>query len=146
VLKSTGAEDGETLSKEQSPASRLYPKLVVDSGRASGSIIIDEMGLALWAITNHCSVRKGWNYIARDYDISADIFSGEDYSDFLHHLLESRGEIARLLCVLADVERQESEAEAEDWCWWETDRKERVVAQLERCIEVLREKDGNPWG
>lgn len=123
--------------------SEYYPGLDVTDNVATTSITVN--GVGLWALTGRRLADEGWDSIASDYGLPPS-FTREDYYTFLHHLLECRGEFARLICILADVEREESEArEHEDWAWWETERKGRVVEQLKRCVRALEEY-GNPWG
>lgn len=114
----------------------LYPGLVVHDGRVSGSITVSRSRLPLWAFVGWLpelgwsEVVKSWDYIEKDYHWTA-----EKMSEFLHSLLEQRGEFGRLLLVLADAERRES---GHGRVWWEkkTDRK-RIAAQLRRCLAAL---------
>ena len=124
--------------------SEFYPGLDVTDNVATTSITVKGTGLALWAFTGRLGAGEGFQHVVTDYGLPAS-FSEEEYYTFLHHLLECRGEFARLLCILANVEREESDAEDEDWSWWETDRKNRVIEQLKRCVVAL-EQHGNPWG
>lgn len=120
----------------------IYPGLSVTKDVVTTSICVKDRRVPLWLLVGRVG-REGWDSVAEDYGIKS--FSSDELHAFLHHLLECRGEFARLLCILADVEREEDEAEDEDWAWWQTGRKDRVVAQLRRCISALEEY-GDPWG
>ena len=115
----------------------LYPGLVVCDNRHSGSITIGRSRLPVNAITSTV-ILDGWDSAEFGWELS-DVYdySDRELSDFLWHLLEVRGEFARLLLVLADAER------CERWyggwvSWWETKRhRKRVGDQLRRCLERL---------
>jgi hypothetical protein len=80
----------------------LYPELVVDDGRVTGSITFGRTRLPIWApqwclddledYTTPDDTREAWQSAAES---------------FIRDLLEARGEFARLLLVLADAERRE---------------------------------------
>jgi hypothetical protein len=113
-----------------------YPNLTVHDGRVTGSINVGHSRLPLWAIvptaleSGWADVQAGWPHVTTEYG-----FTSRDLSAFLYYLLEQRGEFGRLLCILADVERQERER---DEVWWEhPDSVERVAAQLRTCLAAL---------
>ena len=120
----------------------LYPGLVVHDGRVAGAITTGRSRLPVSALVYEAihgdwddDVEFGWSPEA-NYGWTAD-----HMSDFLHDLLEVRGEFARLLLVLADGERIEREDDAEDGYlplpWWETDHAAIVKDQLRRCLAAL---------
>jgi len=110
----------------------IYPGLVVQDNRVSGSITIRQTRLPLWTLIGTAiqedweSVQEGWN--VADYDYSA-----EELADFLYHLLELRGEFARLLLEFANAHRQN------DFWWVDEKKSEKVRAQLQRCLDSLSE-------
>lgn len=123
----------------------LYPGLVVHDGRVTGSITIGASRLPLRSAAGYFS--DAFDVFAHDYggvDEAGEVcvygFNGNDAYTFFHNLLEQRGEFARLLLVLADVERAESEEGDFPMAppWWERSNEcARVRAQLQRCIEAL---------
>lgn len=114
-----------------------YPGLVVHDGRVTGSITTGESRLPLWCFVSQAVV-YGWNVeVKGNYDPEQYGWTKEHMGSFLYHLLEQRGDFARLICVLADVERRA--ARYQDWRPWtdvKTSRK-RVVQALKACIEAL---------
>lgn len=145
----------------------LYPGLVVHDGRVSGSITIDASRLPLWCAPFYLA--EGWASFAAEYaydDEPVGTVYGMDadgIAQFLCYLFDQRGEFARLILVLADVERIEqerSDAHMEEHApgealvqmdigdgsggvpfpkaWWEMpDQVERVADMLRRCLAVL---------
>lgn len=116
----------------------LYPGLVVDDGRQSGSITFGQTRLPIWAVVAE-AVYNGWESVTRSYRPVE--FREEQFVGFLHNLLELRGEFARLLLVLADAERDDAERaewqdDREPW-WLHEPVRERVLEQLRRCVETL---------
>lgn len=114
-----------------------YPGLVVHDGRVTGSITAGRSRLPLWCFVGEM-IRRGWARVKRDRDITE--IDKESLASFIYFLLEHRGDFGRLLCVLADVERQSSEAEtkSETFSWWyHPEMKARVRAALQRCIDSL---------
>lgn len=141
----------------------LYPGLVVCDNRHSGSITVGRSRLPVSAFVGYESwaeVVAGWDYIeGPGYE-----WTHERHANFLYHLLEMRGEFARLLLVLADVERDEGErGENIEGCicprdadviytdpacephrladtpWWRYPPSiERVRVALENCLSTLR--------
>lgn len=127
--------------REPAAETSEYPGLVVHDGRVSGSITIGPSRLPMWAFVSWIptlgwdEVIKGWPYIEDEYDWTA-----EKQGEFFHHLLELRGEFARLLLVLADAERCEHARRQWRKPWWETKtHRRRVRAQLKRCLKILED-------
>lgn len=129
----------------------LYPGLVVHDGRVSGSITFGPTRLPLWAPVLR------FEDALEDY--GADPAEVQAAECFLHDLLEMRGEFGRLLLVLADAERRDSEREDEalepygpvvditpgrpgavelppPW-WHDADLRAPVIDQLRRCLAAL---------
>ena len=134
-----------------------YPGLIVHDGRVTGSITLGRSRLPVWAFGGDWSyAEQGWT---EHYG-----WDRSRWDAFLGNLLEQRGDFARLLCVLADVERQEGERTqaveddhfatahpdekvcdgcmppAADMGWWQhDDLRGRVVDALTRCMTALEE-------
>lgn len=117
-------------------STNLYPGLVVHDGRASGSITIGRTRLPMWAIVG-TAIRDGWRAVTSHYE--PDEFTEEHLADFLYWLMEQRGEFARLLLTLADVERDELERDDDRLTrWWDHEpSRSRVIDQLQRCLQAL---------
>jgi hypothetical protein len=86
-----------------------YPGFVVHDGRVTGSITVGHSRLPLWCLIN-TMVDAGYSTTVEDYPTLSTYATADDIASFLYDLLEHRREFARLLCVLADVERQKREA------------------------------------
>jgi hypothetical protein len=116
----------------------LYPGLVVHDGRVSGSITVGRTRLPLWAFIGW-AIRDGFKVAAADYyDDHPEYtnFGEAEMAEFLHCLMEQRGEFGRLILLLADAERCEARGNGKPW--WETKRhRKRLVDQMERCIAAL---------
>ena len=137
----------------------LYPGLVVHDGRVSGSITVNRSRLPIWTFAGWTwdEIVAGWPYITDEYG-----WTEEKHREFHHCLFEMRGEFARLLLVLADVERQEQDrhdAELESYGpvvrmelepgdggapwpapWYEHPESiRRVSDQLRRCLAALEQ-------
>lgn len=138
-----------------------YPGLWVHDGRVTGSITAGQTRLPLWAIIG-TAILNGWDEVEDGWEPTC---TAEELADFLHDLLQARGEFARLLLALANAERVEAEAEREildqyadedgiaivkvfpetdpdavpmppPW-WAGGDTANAVYRQLRRCLEVL---------
>jgi hypothetical protein len=116
----------------------LYPGLVVDDGRMTGSITIGPSRLPVWAILGEYftggwdDVVAGWPYIETEHG-----FTENDLYQLFRCLANQRGEFGRLLLVLADAERLEAKR-GDLTPWWKTKRhRKRVADQLRRCLEVV---------
>jgi len=115
----------------------LYPGLSLNEERVSGSIVIDHGRLNLSAIVGF-AIRDGWSAVEsywapRHYPT----FTGSDFADFLHDLLECSGEFGRLLLVLADAERHDRDREEGPWWWQRKEPRTRVADQLRLCLAAL---------
>lgn len=116
-----------------------YPGLEVQDNRVSGSINIGPTRLPLWAIITDW-VLSGWEATADNYGVPGS-FTEQDMSNFLYELLEQRGEFGRLVCILADVERQERLRDEYPFkAWWRIPASRgRVIDQLRRCLNALEQ-------
>lgn len=142
----------------------IYPGLVVHDDRVSGSITLGKSRLPMWAFVSWLP-NGGWAAVEEGWD---DFYgwNAEKMAGFLYDLMEHRGEFARLLLVLADVERREQdmtdralrradkdrtglvrialgpgdEGTVLPRAWWEQPTlRKRVADQLRRCLAVLGE-------
>lgn len=117
-----------------------YPGLVVHDGRHSGSVTVGRTRLPLnaivWDAVTHDweSVVEGW--MPQPY-FGDKAISREEFVGFLYGLLEQRGEFARLLLVLADVERREGRHRDYKPWWRMKKRRKRVADQLRLCLAAL---------
>ena len=136
----------------------LYPHLVVHDGRQSGSITFGRTRLPIWA--------PQWELVDLD-----DYTHPDDPEDewreageaFVRHVLDMRGEFARLLLVLAAAEEKEEDARdviidrLDDGSglvditdvnlpsWWDTpEMAQPVIDQLRRCLAVLGASEVEP--
>ena len=117
-----------------------YPGLVVHDGRVSGSITVGNSRLPLWTLIPDL-VQSGFPSLAENWDDLHGL-TAEKLSEFLYYLMEQRGEFGRLLCILADVERQAAEMEeregldAVSW-WYHPEMSQRVCEALRRCLDSI---------
>jgi hypothetical protein len=119
----------------------LYPGLVVNDARVSGSITTGESRLPLWCFA-WTAVRDGWGAVEDGWEPSKYGWGSDEMGAFLSDLLEMRGEFARLLLVLADAERCERTRGGpfSGGSWWETKRhRKRIADQLRRCLDRLED-------
>lgn len=119
-----------------------YPGLFVHDGIVSGSIRPGGR-LPLWCFMG-LAVSDGWDReVANSYDPEQYGWDREAAAHFISNLLELRGEFGRLICILADEERRESEASARmdmrGWYQKEKSRK-RVLSALRSCIQAIEEE------
>ena len=120
----------------------LYPGFVVHDGRVSGSITLGRSRLPIWCLLADM-VHTGWPSVVASYGDTHGV-TPSDMTGLLCNLLDHRGEFARLLLILADVERDNDEREHESrraadrvpWWEWEPSRR-RVVEQLHRCLAAI---------
>jgi hypothetical protein len=129
-----------------SPGTEDYPGLVVGEGHRRGSIRTKDRGLELWCWAFDAIV-NGFDGADRDYDTGTTV---EEFAGFVTHLLNQRGEFGRLVCVLADVERDDSERFADEGddpdlrAWWEVpEQRARVRAALLECVAALDEEEAD---
>lgn len=119
--------------------------LVVHDGRQSGSITLGRSRLPIWSLVGSMEFAE-WD----DYQWDDDAPPGSPHhgvtqlqlQHFYYYLSEMRGEFARLLLVLADVERLDARRvdSGDDTPWWEHEQScARVRAQLRRCLATLPE-------
>jgi hypothetical protein len=141
-----------TVWREPAEESReCYPGLVVADNRVSGSITLGPSRMPIWA-TIPDLVDAGFDEIAEIWDMADFNWDKQQMSAFLSNLLEMRGEFARLLLVLADAERDETERDevayeagrqADDTPWWHHEpSRQRVREQLQRCLDTLSSTTG----
>lgn len=122
-----------------------YPGLWVHDGRQSGSITLGRSRLPVGAVLSYVGA-AAWEGVVDAFG-DTNGWDADRITTFVVDLLQVRGEFARLLCVLADEERREREQEdavdegqianlPDPW-WSQPDRRERVAAQLRRCLTML---------
>lgn len=119
---------------------RLYPGLVLDDNVVSGSITAGYSRLPLWAMT--FAIRDVQESLEKQWD-DLHGWNAEQFSSFIHELLQMRGEFGRLLLILANAERQEGirEERGEDIPWWaHGPSRKRIAAQLRKCLEIIIEE------
>lgn len=119
----------------------LYPGLVVHDGRVTGSITFGRTRLPIWAVIGE-ALYNGWEDVERGY--APVQFTQDQFVSFLYHLVEMRGEFARLLLVLANAERDGIERDERSRRgakpWWDYPPQRKIVAdQLRRCLATLGE-------
>lgn len=116
----------------------MYPGLVVADNRVTGSITIGVSRLPMWALAWYSYDDAVFAYPQLDeYG-----WTGQRHHEFLHDLLEARGEFARLLLTLADAERCDRLKPSGGVGWWRTRRhRKRVGDQLRRCLATLEGDD-----
>ena len=120
----------------------IYPGLSVWEERVSGSLTIKNSRLPLWAFV-WPAITKGWEEADSGWGLSSYGYTADDLGQFLYYLFDLRGEFARLIAVLADVERLEDDRNGDvspyDYVPWPQDPelRGRVVDQLRRCLSAL---------
>jgi hypothetical protein len=126
-----------TVWRDPAEQTSEYPGLFVHDGRVTGSITAGQSRLPLWAFA-------GWDWgevVASYPQVEEYGWTEQRHAGFLHHLLQHRGEFARLLLVLADAERRDREREEDDLTapvWWDDpDLSRPVIEQLRRCLAAL---------
>lgn len=103
----------------------LYPGLVVHDGRVSGSITVGCSRLPVWALPLQVH--------GEDYDVEEYGYTTDEIATFIHHLLDLRGEFARLLLLLANAQRCGS---GKPW-WLRKVHRQRISRQMRRCLALL---------
>ncbi len=118
--------------KPSEESTDIYKGLVVQDNRVSGSITIRQSRLPLWTLIG-TAVRENWSDVQDSWDVEGYDYSADELADFLYHLLEMRGEFARLLLELANANKQS------DFWWIDEEICENVRHQLQRCLDSLSE-------
>lgn len=141
----------------------LYPGLVVCDNRVTGSITTGRSRLPLWAFAG-VAIEHGWAEVESGWSPSEYGWDAEKLGEFIYFLLENRGELARLLCLMANAERVEYERSEEALAphgpvvrvkvfdtdpddavelpppWWAVpELRTPVLEQLKRCVAVLED-------
>jgi hypothetical protein len=120
----------------------LYPGLWVWDDRVTGSITFGRSRLPAWAIVGEF-MSNGWDAVEEGWGPSQYGWDAARFADFIHHLLEARGEFGRLLLILADADRRDGELDETDLdhlfhAWWRRpEDRQRVADQLRRCLAAL---------
>jgi hypothetical protein len=129
------------------PGTEDYPGLVVCEGYRRGSIRTKDRGLELWCWVYELITQADWDGVNRDYEPGID---PDEFARFLVNLLNQRGEFGRLVCVLADVERDDDERVGkvgrgvDRRPWWEVpDQRARVRHVLLECVAALDEEEAD---
>lgn len=119
----------------------IYPGLCVHDDRVTGAVTIGCTRWSLEAII-HTLVTEGWQSVVETYGPIE--WSPEEAGSFLSDLFQARGEFARLLLEIAAAEHHAREPNHGPW-WCQPELRERMRAQLERCLESLnRAETWNP--
>lgn len=113
-------------------SANIYPGLVVRDNRVSGSITIRQSRLPLWTLIGTV-IREDWESVESGWNVADYNYSAEELADFLYHLLESRGEFARLILELANAHKQN------DFWWIDEEICEQVRVRLKKCLDSLSE-------
>ncbi len=114
----------------------IYEGLVVQDNRVSGSITIRQSRLPLWTLVG-TAIRENWSDVQDSWNVEDNDYSADELADFLYHLLEMRGEFARLLLELANANKQS------DFWWIDEEICENVRHQLQKCLDSLSERKNN---
>lgn len=118
----------DSLDDEQ-----LYPGLSVRNHMVSGSICVHPTRLPVWS--------PQLRALDLDHYIDDDGAVNDLIGEFLHFLVQQRGEFGRLLLVLADVERAEAAGPSDGKAWWlRKKHRKRVARHLRRCLRALGEE------
>lgn len=99
-----------SIWREPAETTEEYPGLFVCDNRVTGSITLSESRLPLWAFTGRLT-SGGWDLVEHDWDnVETDYgWTADRFAEFLHDLLEARGDFGRLLLAIANAERLEQE-------------------------------------
>ncbi len=114
----------------------IYEGLVVQDNRVGGSITIRQSRLPLWTLVG-TAIRENWSDVQDSWNVEDNDYSADELADFLYHLLEMRGEFARLLLELANANKQS------DFWWIDEEICENVRHQLQKCLDSLSERKNN---
>lgn len=107
----------------------IYRGLVVQDDRVGGSITVRSSRLPLWVLIR-TAIQQNWTDVQDGWNVDEYNYTAEEFAEFLHNLLESRGEFARLLLEMANANREND---------WFSDEmlKVRIQNQLRLCLESL---------
>jgi hypothetical protein len=134
----------ETTEEQQIPdkITEDYQGFIVHDGRVAGSITVGPTRLPLWAPIS-TMIDAGFSIAAQSWPSLSEQSSPKAIGQFAQDLLWQRKEFGRLLCVLADVERQDREARSgggqrslQPW-YAHAENVERVRASLQSCLQHL---------
>ena len=127
-----------TLRDPSEESVDIYPGLVVSDDRVTGSITVGRSRLPLWAII-WVAITQDWGHVESGWDMTSHYgYKADDLAGFLHSLLQHRGEFARLVLELAAAEQSEYSEDFDSIPWYENEPvRERVAAQLRRCLEAI---------
>ncbi len=121
----------------------LYPGLVVCDERMSGSITFGRTRLPAYAVMGELC-RNGWESVAADWpELIEQGWTAQRLATFACAVLEPRGELGRLLLLLADIERREwerSDKPNEDsWTrsWWTDDDRKALATALRAALACV---------
>jgi len=120
--------------KPSEESTDIYKGLVVQDNRVGGSITIRQSRLPLWTLIG-TAVRENWADVQDSWDVEDYDYSADELADFLYHLLEMRGEFARLLLELANANKQS------DFWWIDEEICENIRHQLQKCLDSLNERE-----
>lgn len=125
-----------TIIRKPDAETEDYPGLIVHDGRVTGSITVRKSRLPLWCFIWN-ALTEGWEATTQAWGIGEHYgYTADECGRFLAHLLDQRGELGRLLCILADVERRDQAHFHR--AWWETaSQRRRVMKQLRICLAGL---------
>lgn len=121
--------------KPSEESTNIYPGLVVQDNRVSGSITIRQTRLPLWTLIG-TAIQEDWESVEDNWNVDEYDYSAQELADFLYNLLEMRGEFARLILELANAHKQN------DFWWIDEAICEKVRARLQRCLNSLSENKG----
>jgi hypothetical protein len=122
---------------EEDKVTEDYPGLIVHDGRVHGAITTGHSRLPLFCVLP-VAVFSGFATVLEEYPSCA--VGADELSGFVRNLFEQRYDFARLLCVLADVER------ADHWWAYKPEHVSRVRAALHACLEELDRLKGKRLG
>jgi hypothetical protein len=102
-------KDSEMPDKDR--VTEGYPDLGGSQRSSVGVDYLWPLSPAIWCVINEM-IDAGYTAALESYPDLINRATADEIGWFLHDVLENRKDFGRLLCVLADVERQEREA-----CW-----------------------------
>ncbi len=133
-----------TEDDQQDKVTEDYPGFVVHDDRVTGSITLGPTRMPLWAPIS-TMIQAGYDAAVECWPSLPEEGSPETIGSFLEDLFQQRKEFGRLLCVLADVERQRRELRSlgyktggMDLPWYaHPEHVERVRTALQNCLQNL---------